>query len=88
MRETLTEVDPGRSSRYTITGITGPMAPLADQIEGAWFFDPAGTGTQVTWEWILHPKSAISAPALPVFARLWRGYARQSLESLSDDLVG
>lgn len=88
MRETLTEVDPGRSFGYTITGITGPMAPLADHIEGAWIFDPAGTGTRVTWQWILHPKSAFSAPALPVFARLWRGYAQRALESLSDYLVG
>ena len=88
MRETLTAVDPGRSFGYTISDITGPLAPLIDHVEGFWIFDPAGTGTRVTWRWILHPKSILSAPALPVFARLWRGYARQSLESLSDYLVG
>ena len=49
------------------------MALLIDHIEGAWIFDPAGTGTRVTWRWILYPKSVLSAPALPVFARLWRG---------------
>lgn len=87
MRETLTEVTPGRSFGYTITGITGPMAPLIDHVEGSWIFDPAGTGTRITWRWVLHPKSAFSAPALPVFARLWRGYAGRSLETLSDYLV-
>jgi len=87
MRETLTEVDPGHSFGYTIAGITGPMAPLIDHVEGAWIFDSAGTGTRVTWRWILHPKSAFTAPALPVFARLWRGYAGRALESLSDYLV-
>lgn len=87
MRETLTAVDPGRSFSYTISDITGPMAPLIDHVEGAWIFDPAGTGTRVTWRWVLHPKSAFSAPALPVFARLWRGYAGQALETLSDYLV-
>ena len=90
MRETLTEVDLGHSFGYTITGITGitgPMAPLIGQVEGAWIFDSAGTGTRVTWRWILHPKSAFTAPALPVFARLWRGYAGRALESLSDYLV-
>jgi len=87
MRETLTEVDPPHSFRYSITGITGPMAPLIDHIEGAWIFTPAGTGTDVTWRWTLHRKSALTAPAMHVFARLWRGYARQSLESLSDYLV-
>ena len=88
MRETLTAVDPPRSFTYTITGITGPLAPLIDHVDGAWLFTPKGTGTNVTWRWTLHRKSALTAPALPVFARLWRGYARQSLESLSDYLVG
>jgi hypothetical protein len=88
MRETLTAVDPLRSFTYTITGITGPMATLIDHVEGAWIFTPKGTGTNVTWRWTLHRKSALTAPALAVFARLWRGYARQSLESLSDYLVG
>ena len=88
MRETLTAVDPGRSFGYTITDITGPMAPLMDHVEGSWIFDQVGTGTRVTWRWVLHPKSAFSAPALPVFARVWRGYAGQALESLSDYLVG
>jgi hypothetical protein len=88
MRETLTGVDPGHRFDYTITDVTGPMAPLIDHIDGAWIFDPAGTGTRVTWRWVLHPKSAVSAPALPVFARLWRGYANGALETLSDYLVG
>lgn len=88
MRETLTAVDPGRSFSYTISEITGPMSPLIDHVEGAWIFDPAGTGTRVTWRWVLHPRSFATAPALPVFARLWRGYAGRALESLSDYLVG
>ena len=88
MRETLTSVDAPRSFGYSITGITGPMAPLIDHVEGAWIFTPHGTGTTVTWRWTLHRKSAVTAPALAVFARLWRGYARQSLEALSDYLLG
>ncbi len=87
MRETLTAVDVPQSFAYTITGITGPLAPLIDHIDGAWIFAPKGTGTNVTWQWALHRKSALTAPALPVFARLWRGYARQSLDSLSDYLL-
>ncbi len=87
MRETLTEVNPGRSFGYTIIDITGPMAPLVGRVDGVWLFDSVGTGTRVTWRWTLHPKSAFSAPALPVFARLWRGYANGALESLSDYLV-
>lgn len=88
MRETLTEIHPGQSFGYTITSITGPMASLIDHVEGKWIFEPYGTGTRVTWRWTLHPKSVFSAPVLPVFARLWRGYANGALESLSDYLVG
>jgi len=88
MRETLTHVDPPNSFGYRLTDVKGAMAPLIDHVEGAWIFTPAGTGTKVTWRWTLHPKSALTAPALPVFARLWRGYARQALATLSDHLVG
>lgn len=88
MRETLTDVESGRLFGYTITDIRGPMAPLIGRVDGAWIFDAAGTGTRVTWRWTLHPRSVFSAPALPVFARIWRGYANRALESLADYLVG
>ena len=87
MRETLTEVDAPDSFSYTLTAITGPLAGLSSSVEGAWVFTPQGTGTRVTWRWTLHRKSALAAPALVVFARVWHGYARQSLESLSDYLL-
>lgn len=88
MRETLTSVDAPRSFGYTLSDVRGAMAPLIDHVEGQWLFTPHGTGTLVTWRWTLHPRSALSAPALPVFARIWRGYARQALETLSAHLVG
>jgi hypothetical protein len=87
MCETLTAVDIPNSFSYTLTGITGPLAGLISRVEGAWVFTPQGTGTRVTWRWTLHRKSALAAPALAVFARVWHGYARQSLESLSDYLL-
>ncbi|TGD85534.1 SRPBCC family protein [Mycolicibacterium sp. CH28] len=88
MRETLTAVDAPHSFGYTLTDVRGAMAPLIDHVEGAWEFSPQGTGTLVTWRWTLHPRSALSAPALPVFARIWRGYANRALETLSDHLLG
>jgi hypothetical protein len=87
MCETLTAVDIPNSFSYTLTGINGPLAGLISRVEGAWVFTPQGTGTRVTWRWTLHRKSALAAPALVVFARVWHGYARQSLESLSDYLL-
>lgn len=88
MRETLTDVEAPERFGYTITGITGPMAPLIDHVDGAWIFSPHDVGAEVTWRWTIYRKSALTAPAMPVFATLWRGYARRSLESLSNHLVG
>lgn len=87
MRETLTSVDPPQSFGYTLSDVRGAMAPLIDHVEGLWIFTPHGTGTKVTWRWTLHPKSPLSAKAMPVFARIWRGYAKQALETLSDQLL-
>lgn len=84
----LTSVDPPRSFGYTLTDIKGPLAPLVALVEGKWSFAPADTGTTVTWQWTIHPRSALAAPVLPVFARMWRGYARRVLEKLSALLVG
>jgi hypothetical protein len=41
----------------------------------------------VSWQWTLHPKSALTVPAVRVLAWVWPGYARQALESLSDYLL-
>ena len=87
MREQLTSYDPPHSFGYTLSDVKGPMAPLVARVEGLWSFEPAGTGTRVTWQWTIHPRSGFSAPVLPVFGRLWLGYARRSLEELSNQLV-
>lgn len=87
MLEELTLVEAPREFAYTLTDFTGPLAPLVAKVEGEWLFAPAGTGTEVTWRWLVHPKSDVSARALPVFARAWRGYARQGLEELSRQLL-
>jgi hypothetical protein len=87
MRETLTRVDEPDAFGYTLTDVRGAMSRLIDHIEGLWQFSPHGTGTKVTWRWTLHPKSALTAPALPVFARIWKGYADKALGTLSDYLL-
>jgi hypothetical protein len=87
MREQLTSYDPPNSFGYALSDIKGPMSPLVGGIDGLWTFEPVGTGTRVTWRWTIRPRSALSAPALPVFGKLWKGYARQSLEQLSSRLL-
>lgn len=83
MREELTIVDPPRLFAYRLTGIRGPMAMLIDHVVGEWIFSPVETGTEVTWRWTIHRKSKLTAWALPIFAVVWRSYARRVLADLS-----
>lgn len=90
MREELTKVDPPHAFGYTLTGFTGALGPLIGRADGEWTFTPNGgaaSGTVVTWSWIIHARSALAAPLLPVLGFLWKGYARRSLESLSAALA-
>jgi hypothetical protein len=88
MRETLTGIDSPSSFSYEITPLSGPLKLLVGHVAGRWSFAPAGTGTRVTWSWDVTPASGVASFAMPVIGRMWKGYARQSLESLEDLLVG
>jgi hypothetical protein len=88
MREELTSVDPPGSFGYRLTKITGPMAMLVDHVVGEWIFTPVAGGTEITWRWDIHPKSPLTSWALPLFGRMWKGYARQALRDLSAMLTG
>ncbi|MGB0969815.1 MAG: SRPBCC family protein [Mycobacterium sp.] len=87
MHEELVVVDAPNVFRYRLSRVTGPQAALIDHVEGEFLFTPIGTGTNVTWRWTVHPKSTAAALAMPAFAILWRGFARQGLEQLSDELL-
>lgn len=86
MRETLTSVERPQSFGYVIGDVHGPMKPLVTRVEGRWSFEPAGTGTRITWAWDVSPTRA-GRPAMPLFARMWRGYARQALEEIESILL-
>lgn len=82
MREELKSVDAPESFTYELTEVTGPMKAIAASIDGSWTFEAVGSGTRITWAWTVHPRSAASAAVFPVLGRLWRGYARRSLDRL------
>jgi hypothetical protein len=86
MRELLTEVDAPYSFGYRLSEISGPMRPLVSSIDGRWEFATEGTGTSITWRWTLYPKQ-LGAGVLRPVASMWRGYARQVLELLSEQLL-
>ena len=87
IREELIRVDRPHGFEYVLTEVTGPMKLLAARVGGLWSFEPAGTGTRITWSWTVHPASGVGGAVMPVFARLWRGYARQALARIEDLLV-
>ena len=87
IRETLTAVDRPDRFTYRLSDISGPMKPLVTGVEGRWLFAPAGDGARVTWAWTVQPRGPLGRAAMPVFARMWRGYARQALEELEHILV-
>jgi len=86
MREQLTDIDAPHSFSYRLSDITGPLRPLVESVDGRWSFVPEGTGTLITWRWTLHPRG-VGARVVPLLARMWRSYARQALEELSDVLL-
>ena len=72
--------------RHHGAALVGPEAAFSGTVPIPTLFH-RWYGTMVTWRWTIHPKSSFAAPLLPVFGKLWMGYARQSLETLSDQLV-
>jgi hypothetical protein len=86
LRERLTRVERPAAFGYELSGIRGPMKPLASRIEGLWTFEAAGSGTRIAWRWTLHPKSVISRAVLPIFAHIWQGWARHAFDRIADVL--
>jgi hypothetical protein len=84
MREVLTQVDSPHSFSYRLSEMSGPLGPLVDSIDGRWEFAVQGTGTLVTAT--LHAKG-LGARVMPLITLMWRGYARQALELLSEHLL-
>lgn len=87
VRETLTEVEQPRVFRYRLDQVRGPMRTLIGAVDGAWEFEPAGTGVRVVWTWRVHPANRAAALGLPALGRLWQGYARKAFDRIEDLLV-
>lgn len=82
----VTHVDTPRSFGYRLTDMKGMLAPLISHVEGRVNFVPVGAGTEVTWQWTIYPRSSLAALVLPVFGRLWPGWALKALEYMADQL--
>lgn len=87
LRETLTGVNAPHDFTYSIVVAKGVNKYLIGGVDGRWEFAPAGTGTRITWTWEVTPAHRAAVAAMPLFARMWRGYARQALEEIEKQLV-
>lgn len=87
MREELIEATRPERFAYRISAITGPMKPLVASLDGEWSFEPVGTGVRITWTWNVRPAGRVGAMAMPVFRRMWQGYARKGFDNLEALLV-
>ncbi len=87
MLETLTRIDRPQVFGYTIGSITGALKPLVVGASGSWSFESAGTGVRITWAWDIEPTAKLGRLAMPLFARLWSGYARQAMDEIERILV-
>ena len=85
--ERLTTVERPTVFGYQISEIKGPLKVFAASVAGEWRFETAGTGTRITWTWVIEPASSFGRLALPLLGRLWGGYARQALEEIDRILV-
>ncbi len=87
LHETLRVLERPHRFGYRIDKIRGPMRPLVRHLDGAWTFEPDGTGTRITWSWDLTPTSPLTAPLVRLVGRMWHGYARHSLVTLESVLT-
>lgn len=87
MREELTAVESPTRFTYRISDVTGAMKPLITSLDGAWTFEPAGTGVRVGWTWTVRPAGRLGRLAMPVFGWMWRGNARNAFDNIERHLV-
>jgi hypothetical protein len=86
--ETLTELERPHHFAYSISNVTGMLKPLVVAASGSWTFEPVGTGVRITWAWDVTPTDKLGRYAMPLFGRLWSGYARQAMDQIEHILLG
>jgi len=86
MLETLTVIDQPNRFGYSIGNVKGMLKLLVVAASGTWSFEADGAGTRVTWSWEVTPTKVIGRVAMPVFARLWSGFAGQGMEEIGKAL--
>jgi hypothetical protein len=82
--EEVVEWQPDHSVRLQMTGFSPPLSRLATAFDESWAFEPVGTATRVTRSFELHPRSAVTRPALWLISLLLRRAVARHLRQMRD----
>jgi Polyketide cyclase / dehydrase and lipid transport len=82
--EQVVEWRPDRSLRLRMKEFSSPLSRLATEFVESWAFERAGTATRVTRSFELHPKSAVTRPALWLISLLLRRAIARHLGQMRD----
>jgi ribosome-associated toxin RatA of RatAB toxin-antitoxin module len=80
--ETIVEWQPGVGLRLHMTDFSPPLARLATDFDEIWSFEPVGKATRVTRQFRLHPKSALTRPAVWAMSFLLKRAIARSLQQM------
>jgi hypothetical protein len=81
-REEVVEWEPDRLLRFAATDFSPPLSRLSYKFVETWEFEPVGSGTQVTRSFELHPRSALTRPALFLISCLLRRAVARHLQRM------
>ena len=76
-------VEAPTSFGYRLSSMTGLLAPLISRVEGNVDLVAVAGGTEVTWQWTIHPRSILAVLPVYIFARLWPSWALKALDYLA-----
>ena len=88
LAESITAFDPPRHHAYTLTGLRPPFSWLVGAGHADWRFEPAGTGTRITWRYRWALTSPLAWPlAAPLLRLAMRGAMARCLAAMAADFT-
>ena len=79
-QERLSAYEALRYFSYTVSGFSGVLRLLLRSADGEWWFESAGSVTDIRWHYAFNARSWWAAPLVWFIGQaLWRGYMRKAL---------
>jgi hypothetical protein len=77
--ERITAYDRPAHFAYRVGPFTGTLGWFVREADGAWWFSPDVSGTEIRWNYTFRPRPHAAALVRIFIAPLWRRYARRAL---------